>query len=149
MKAVIQRVSRASVNVDGAEIAGIGRGFLILLGVVKGDDETHSSALAKKCADLRIFEDENGKMNLSIKEIGGEILVVSQFTLGADCRRGRRPSFDNAADPKTAAHLYDFFCNELSSLGVPVKTGKFAAHMDIHLTNDGPVTIILDTQELI
>lgn len=142
-------MSRACVTVDGNEISRIGKGFLILLGVMKGDDEKHAASLAKKCAELRIFEDNEGKMNLGARDVAGEILVVSQFTLGADCKRGRRPSFDNAAEPKAADNLYKIFCDEIGSNGIPVKTGRFAAHMDVTLTNDGPVTIIIDSNELL
>jgi D-tyrosyl-tRNA(Tyr) deacylase len=149
MKAVIQRVSRACVTVNGNEISRIGKGLLILLGVVKGDDEKHAAALAKKCAELRIFEDNEGRMNLGVKDAAGEILVVSQFTLGADCKRGRRPSFDNAAEPRAAEDLYKLFCHVISSDDVPVKMGRFAAHMDVTLTNDGPVTIIIDSNDLL
>jgi len=149
MKAVIQRVSRACVTVDGNEISRVGKGLLILLGVVKGDDEKHADALAKKCVELRVFEDAEGKMNLGAKDVAGEILVVSQFTLGADCKRGRRPSFDNAAEPKSAEDLYKKFCDTIGSNDVPVKMGQFAAHMDVTLTNDGPVTIIIDSNDLL
>lgn len=149
MKAVIQRAKKAAVHVDNTEIARISAGLLILLGVLKGDDEAHSTVLAKKCADLRIFEDDQGKMNLSVKDASGEIMVVSQFTLGANCKKGRRPSFDMAADPKMGEELYNHFCQEIKNQGIPVKTGKFAAHMDVSLTNNGPVTIIIDSNELL
>jgi D-tyrosyl-tRNA(Tyr) deacylase len=148
MKAVIQRVRNASVKIDGRETAAIGPGYLIFLGVVKGDNEAHADAVAGKCADLRIFEDDAGKMNLSIKDISGEALIVSQFTLAADCRRGRRPSFDAAADPKVAAALYKYFCEKMRAEGIPVKTGEFAAYMEVNIANDGPVTILLDSIEL-
>lgn len=148
MKAVIQRVKAASVEVEGQRIADIGQGLLIFLGVVAGDNEAHADVLAKKCAELRIFEDDAGKMNLSVKDVAGEALVVSQFTLAADCRRGRRPSFDGAAEPGTAERLYEHFCESLKTLGVPVRTGKFAAYMQVDIINDGPVTILLDSLEL-
>ncbi len=149
MIAVLQRVKKACVIADGNEISQIGTGLLILLGVVKNDNEKHASALAKKCAELRIFEDSEGKMNLSVKDVNGEILVVSQFTLAADCKKGRRPSFDNAAEPKSAEMLYKTFCHEIGSTEIPVKTGCFAARMDVSLINDGPVTIIIDSNELL
>lgn len=148
MKAVIQRVKNASVAIGGRETAAIGPGYLIFLGVVKGDDLSHAAALAKKCAELRIFEDDAGKMNLSVKDAKGSALIVSQFTLAADCRRGRRPSFDAAADPSVAAGLYEYFCERMRSEGIPVKTGEFAAYMEVSITNDGPVTILLDSIEL-
>ena len=149
MKAVIQRVKGASVVIEGEEFSKIGQGLLIFLGIVKGDDESHADALAKKCADLRIFEDVQGKMNLSVKEAGGEALVVSQFTLAADCRRGRRPSFDNATEPETANRLYEYFTLKMKQGGIPTKNGRFAARMEINILNDGPVTIVLDSKELI
>ena len=148
MKAVIQRVSQAGVSVEGREISSIKRGVLVLLGVEKGDTAKDAIWLAQKTAGLRIFEDEAGKMNLSVIDIKGEALVVSQFTLAADLKKGKRPSFDNAADPETANALYAEFCDLMKKEGVPVKEGKFAAHMEVSLTNDGPVTIILDTRIL-
>jgi len=148
MKAVIQRVKSASVTVDGVEISRIGRGLAILFGVGKGDDESGLKKLADKIANLRIFEDEQGKMNLSLLDIKSEALVVSQFTLYADCRKGRRPGFDMAAAPDQAEMLYNRFVNELRNAGVPVKTGRFQAKMLFEIENDGPVTIILDTGEL-
>lgn len=148
MRAVIQRVRSASVTVDGVEISRIGRGLAILFGVGKGDDESGLKKLAGKIANLRIFEDEQGKMNLSLLDIKAEALVVSQFTLYADCRKGRRPGFDMAAAPDLAEMLYNRFVNELRSVGVPVKTGRFQAKMLFAIENDGPVTIILDSEEM-
>lgn len=144
MRIVLQRVKRASVKV-GDETAGqIGRGFLILVGAQKGDNVKQASQLADKCAGLRIFEDQNGKMNLSIKDIGGEVLVVSQFTLCADVSKGRRPSFDKAMSPDDAEKLYLQFCELLSEQGLNVQTGRFGAKMAVELINDGPVTFVLE-----
>lgn len=148
MKAVIQRVTRAKVTVDGEITGEIGQGFLVLLGVMQGDTEEEMKLLAKKVSEIRIFEDENQKMNLSIDKIDGEILVVSQFTLCADLSHGRRPSFINSAPPAVANELYEKFCSELSALGVKkVAKGVFAADMAVELVNDGPVTIIMNTDE--
>ena len=148
MKAVIQRVKRASVTVDGKITGEVGKGFLVLLGVVQGDTEEEMRLLAKKVAQIRIFTDENDKMNLSLDKVDGEVLVVSQFTLCADVSHGRRPSFIGSAPPDTANELYEKFCDELLSLGVKkVATGIFGADMDVELINDGPVTIIMDTGE--
>ncbi|MDO9578168.1 MAG: D-aminoacyl-tRNA deacylase [Candidatus Cloacimonadales bacterium] len=144
MKLVIQRVSSASVSVGGKLISQIGKGFLILLGVSQNDDGSQIEWLTKKVSELRIFPDENGKMNLSVKEVGGEVLLVSQFTLYAGCRKGRRPDFNEAAPPDLAEELYMQFAVELQKIGVPTKLGVFAAHMDVKLVNDGPVTIILE-----
>jgi D-aminoacyl-tRNA deacylase len=145
MRAVVQRVSSARVEVDGQVTGEIGRGLLVLLGVGQGDTECEAAWLAEKIAGLRIFEDEAGKMNLSVQDIGGAVLIVSQFTLFGDCRRGRRPSFTEAAPPEAADRLYQDFCTRLRAAGIPVATGLFQAHMDVHLVNDGPVTIWLDT----
>lgn len=146
MKAVIQRVSHASVTVDGSITGEIGKGFLVLLGVVDGDTEAEMKLLAKKVAEIRIFTDENDKMNLSLDKVDGEVLVVSQFTLCADISHGRRPSFIGSAPPKIANELYEAFCEELRALGVKkVATGIFGADMAVELLNDGPVTIIMDT----
>lgn len=148
MKAVIQRVTRASVTVDGEVTGEIGKGFLVLLGVMDGDTEAEMKLLAKKVAEIRIFEDENEKMNLSLDKVDGEVLVVSQFTLCADVSHGRRPSFINSAPPVVANELYESFCEELRSLGVKkVAQGIFAADMAVELINDGPVTIIMNTDE--
>ena len=148
MKAVIQRVTRARVTVEGEITGEIGQGFLVLLGVMQGDTEEEMKLLAKKVSEIRIFEDENQKMNLSIDKIDGEILVVSQFTLCADVSHGRRPSFINSAPPAVANELYEKFCTELSALGVKkVAKGIFGADMAVELVNDGPVTIIMNTDE--
>ena len=145
MKAVIQRVTSASVTVDGETISKIAAGILILLGVEKGDGEEDLNYLVKKTVGLRIFKDDGDNMNLSIQDVGGEVLVVSQFTLCADTSRGRRPSFIYAASPEEAGHMYQQYCEQLKSNGVPVQTGKFGAMMDVSLVNDGPVTIILES----
>lgn len=148
MKAVIQRVSRAKVTVDGSITGEIDKGYLILLGVVNGDTEKEMKLMAQKVANLRIFTDENDKMNLSLLDIDGEALVVSQFTLCADVSHGRRPSFINSAPPAEANRLYEMFVEELKSIGVrKVATGKFGAHMDVELLNQGPVTILFNTDE--
>jgi D-aminoacyl-tRNA deacylase len=146
MKAVLQRVSRASVSVDGQEVGSIGDGLLILLGVERGDSERDSEFLARKSAEMRIFADEAGKMNRSVQEIGGSVLLISQFTLPAEWKKGRRPSFTRAAQPADAIRLYEHFALTLRSLDVPVQTGVFAAMMEVSLVNDGPVTLILDHQ---
>ena len=146
MKAVIQRVSSASVSVDGNCVGRIGTGYLILLGVMNGDRAEEAALLAKKCVELRVNEDENGKMNRSLLDIGGEALVVSQFTLCADVSHGRRPSFTPSAPPQEAERLYLLFCSELQKNGVKnVQTGEFGADMQVSLVNDGPVTILYDT----
>jgi D-aminoacyl-tRNA deacylase len=145
MRAVIQRVSRARVLIDGLEHSRIGSGILVLLGVEKSDTRDDASALARKIVEMRIFEDDLGKMNRSLLETKGEILVVSQFTLLGDCRRGRRPSFDNAALPEAARPLYEEFVQQIATLDVPVTTGVFQAMMDVELTNQGPVTFLLDS----
>ena len=146
MKAVLQRVRAASVSVDGAEISRIGHGLAILLGIAKGDGIKEVNLLAEKIANIRAFEDELGKMNLSVLDVGGEALVVSQFTLLADCKKGRRPGFDQAAPPDVAEQLYDEFVTMLEACRVPVKTGRFQARMLLSIENDGPVTLLLDTQ---
>ena len=145
MRAVIQRVSKASVMVDGAAVGAVDQGLLILLGLTEGDDESHAAWLAQKIAGLRIFEDGDGKMNRSLLDVGGGALVISQFTLYGDCRKGRRPSFVHAAHPDLAAPLYERFVALLSESGVArVETGIFGAAMQVALVNDGPVTLILD-----
>lgn len=145
MKAVIQRVRHASVQVEGNTVASIARGILVLLGVQKGDDEAAARRLAERIATYRIFEDEVGRMNRSVQDIGGAVLVVSQFTLCADCRKGRRPSFGPAAHPEEADALYRRFAEYLKSFGVPVECGVFGAMMDVCLVNQGPVTFILES----
>ncbi len=149
MRSVVQRVSSASVTVDGEVIGKIGRGLLILLGVAAGDVETDAEYLNEKISNLRIFEDDNGKMNLSLRDIGGEMLVVSQFTLYGDTRRGRRPSFIKAAPSAEADRLYQYFVNIARRDVARVETGRFQAMMDVELVNDGPVTIILDSERSI
>lgn len=144
MRAVVQRVSEASVSVAGETIARIGRGLLVLLGVSRADGEGAAEALAEKIVHLRIFEDGAGKLNRSLIEVGGEMLVVSQFTLLADCRKGRRPSFVDAAPPEEAERLYGQFVTRVADCGVTVRTGRFRALMAVSLVNDGPVTLILD-----
>lgn len=144
----MQRVSSASVSVDDDVVGSIERGFLVLLGVGGEDDATDITYLADKIANLRIFPDDEGRMNLSLLDIGGTALVVSQFTLYGDCRRGRRPSFTKAAPPDRADALYTEFVAALSERGVPVQTGVFRATMDVQLVNDGPVTILLDSKRL-
>jgi D-tyrosyl-tRNA(Tyr) deacylase len=146
MKAVIQRVTQASVDVDGQVVGQIGPGLLVLLGVAKGDSESDVQYVADKLVGLRVFGDEHGKMNRSVKEIGGALLVVSQFTLLGDIHKGRRPGFDHAAQPDHARAFYETAVKEIRARGVPVETGSFGAHMKIHLVNDGPVTFILDSR---
>lgn len=148
MKAVVQRVSYASVTVDGNLVGSIRQGFLVLLGVAESDTEEALKKLAKKMIDLRIFQDENGKTNLSIEDVGGELLVVSQFTLLADCKKGRRPSFIKAGSPKKAKAMYEAFIEECKKRVPKVAHGEFGADMKVELLNDGPFTIILDSNEL-
>ena len=148
MRAVIQRVKSASVTVEGKVVSEIRKGLLVFLGVAQEDTPADVEYMASKIANLRIFEDDEGRMNLSILDIGGEALVVSQFTLCGDCRKGRRPSFIHAARPEKADPLYQAFMDEISRLGVPVKAGIFQAMMDVELINDGPVTMMLDSNKL-
>lgn len=149
MKAVLQRVSEASVTVDGSVVSSVGPGYLILLGVQSGDTEADAEKLLKKVPHLRVFEDAQGKMNLSLLDTGGSALVVSQFTLLADCRHGRRPGFTDSAPPAEAERLYMYFADGLKAAGVcDVQTGVFGADMKVRLLNDGPVTILLDSREL-
>ena len=144
MKAVVQRVKKTELRVDGELISEIPFGFTVFLGVTTGDTEKEAAYLAKKIANLRIFEDENGKMNLSVQDVGGEVLLVSQFTLYGDASKGNRPSFTLAARPEIAQPLYEFALNELGRYGVTVKKGVFGADMQISQHNDGPVTILLE-----
>lgn len=145
MIALVQRVSEASVSVSGRVIGEIRHGWLVLLGVGKNDTETHARWLADRVAGLRAFSDEAGKMNLSLKDVNGSALVVSQFTLMADCQSGRRPSFTPAAPPAEAERLYKYFTEQLREMGIPTQTGEFGADMDVALVNDGPVTFWLDS----
>ena len=148
MRAVLTRVRSASVTIDGEVVGKIGKGFLILLGVGPEDTREHCRYLAQKALGLRIFEDENGKMNLGLDQIGGEVLVVSQFTLYGNCRKGRRPSFTDAAPPELGNELYEAFLEECKALGYPPQHGRFGADMQVESINDGPVTLWLDTQQL-
>jgi len=145
--AVVQRASRAEVRVDGERVGAIGGGLVILLGVARDDTSADAAWLAAKCAHLRIFPDGEGRMNRSLLEAGGGALVVSQFTLLGDTRRGRRPGFERAAPPEAAERLYGEFCARLAELGPPVEQGRFRAHMDVELVNDGPVTLLVDSRE--
>jgi D-tyrosyl-tRNA(Tyr) deacylase len=147
MRAVLQRVSRASVTVGGEVVGQIGRGLVVLLGVEQGDTEADAHQLADKSIQLRIFDDAEGKMNRSLADAGGAMLVVSQFTLLGDCRKGRRPSFVDAAPPELAEKLYETFVAAVGVQGIPVATGKFRAMMEVELVNDGPVTLLLDSRK--
>jgi D-tyrosyl-tRNA(Tyr) deacylase len=147
MRAVAQRVSRAKVTVNGWISGEIGHGLLVLLGVGHGDTEADASYLAEKIAGLRIFEDADGKMNLSVQDVGGSVLAVSQFTLYGDVRRGKRPSFDAAAPPEEARRLYEFFVRRIQALGLRCETGRFQEMMQVELVNEGPVTILLDSKK--
>jgi D-tyrosyl-tRNA(Tyr) deacylase len=148
VRAVVQRVSRAEVRVEGRVSGAILRGLLVLLGVAREDGPSDADLLAEKLAGLRIFEDDAGKMNLAVGEVGGGLLVVSQFTLLGDARKGNRPSFVDAANPELAKALYERVCARLREKGLAVATGVFRAHMDVELVNDGPVTILLDSRRL-
>lgn len=148
MRAVIQRVTHARVTIDGKVHGEIGRGFLILLGVCEGDTEAEAVYLADKCTGLRVFTDENDKMNLAPADIGGGLLVISQFTLYGDCKKGKRPNFMRAAKPELAIPLYEKFVARCRESGLPVETGEFGADMKVELLNDGPVTILMDTDEM-
>lgn len=148
MRAVVQRVSRAQVRVEGAVTGSVERGLLVLLGVARGDGPDDARAMADKLAALRIFEDPDGKMNLSVADAGGGVLVVSQFTLLGDARKGNRPGFSDAAPPEEANALYQAVCDLLRARGLPVAQGVFRAHMEVELVNDGPVTILLDSRKL-
>ena len=147
MRAVIQRVKRASVEVAGQQISRISEGLLILLGIEQNDSQTDAEYLANKTVGLRIFEDQAGKMNLSLRDTGGAALVVSQFTLLGDCRKGRRPGFSHAAPPEQAIPLYQHFTAQLQQQGISVATGQFQADMQVELINDGPVTLLLDSKK--
>jgi D-tyrosyl-tRNA(Tyr) deacylase len=147
VRAVVQRVSSASVRVEGAVVGEIGRGLLVLLGVARDDTADDASFLAAKIAGLRIFDDDAGKMNLAVADVGGSVLAVSQFTLLGDCRGGRRPSYLDAAPPETANPLYEAVVAALRAAGLTVATGVFRAHMDVALVNDGPVTLLLDSRK--
>lgn len=149
MRAVVQRVDRASVTVDGSVTGSVKKGLLVLLGVAEGDTDKDLSYIVDKVTGLRIFEDENEKMNLSVQDVGGEILAVSQFTLCGDCRKGKRPSFDNAAKPDIANDYYERFVAACREKGIHVETGVFRAHMLVELVNNGPVTILLDSTKLL
>ena len=144
MKLVVQRVKSAKVEVEGKTVGSINQGFLVLLGVTHTDTKAEADYLVKKLCNLRVFEDDNGKMNLGLKDIGGELLIVSQFTLYADCSQGNRPSFINAAKPDVANELYEYFCEKCKEQNIKVEKGIFGADMKVNLLNDGPVTIILE-----
>lgn len=148
MRAVVQRVSRAEVRVGGETVGAVGRGLLLLVGVEAGDGEADAEYVAEKTAALRVFEDAAGKMNLSVREAGGGVLVVSQFTLLGDCRKGRRPSFTASAEPGAAEALYLSVARRLAAAGLPVATGRFRAEMAVELVNDGPVTLLLDSRRV-
>jgi len=146
MRAVVQRVKHSSVSVKGDVVGEIGPGLMVLLGVEKGDEAKDADYLAEKISNLRIFQDENNKMNCSLIDAKGEMLVVSQFTLMGDCRKGRRPSFVKAAEPDAADSLYTYFVEKVRGIGIPVKTGRFQQMMDVALVNDGPVTLIVESR---
>lgn len=147
MRVLIQRVTHASVAIDGEVYAQIKQGFLLLVGITQDDNEETVDKLAKKAAELRLFEDEQGKINRSLSDVGGSILSISQFTLYADCRKGRRPGFEKAAGPQQAKPLYEYFNEQLKAYGIHVETGVFGADMKVELCNDGPLTILLDSAE--
>jgi D-tyrosyl-tRNA(Tyr) deacylase len=149
MRAVVQRVKRCSVEVDGKIVGSIGKGLLVLLGIKNDDSKRDIEYIKDKILNLRIFEDDRSKMNLSLKDVSGQIMIVSQFTLYGDCRKGRRPSFIKAASPETAQGIYIDFVEEIKSTGIYVQQGVFQAHMDISIVNEGPVTIILDSEKRI
>ncbi len=147
MRAVVQRVTESSVNVGGKIVGKIGHGLLVLLGVASDDTEEDAAQIVRKIAQLRIFNDADGKFNLSLEDVGGAVLLISQFTLFGDTRKGNRPSFISAARPEHAVPLYESVARHLRDRGITVATGEFGAHMDVHLTNDGPVTILIDTRK--
>jgi len=144
MRAVVQRVKKSSVFIDGQSVATIGPGLMVLLGVARNDSEKEADFLAEKIPNLRIFEDKNEKMNLSLLDSGGQMLVVSQFTLLGNCRKGRRPSYVDAAEPEKANALYEYFIEKVRTKGIDVQSGRFRAMMDVHLINDGPVTLVVE-----
>ena len=148
MRVVLQLVNNCKVDINDKTAASIEKGFLLLLGVKNGDTEADAIKLARKISGLRIFTDENDKMNLSLSDVGGTVVVVSNFTLYADCSHGRRPSFINAARPDVSEPLYEFFCEQMRSNGIEVQTGEFGADMQVNLCNDGPVTLVIDSEEL-
>ena len=149
MRVVLQRCTRAEVRIDGQTVGRIGKGFMCLVGITEGDTTVDADLLAKKVAQMRVFEDEQGKMNLALKDVGGSILSISQFTLYADCRKGNRPSFIRAARPEIAEPLYDYFNSQLrQTYKIAVETGRFGADMKVDFINDGPVTILMDTAEM-
>ena len=148
MRAIVQRVTEASVSVEGEIIGKIGKGFMVLLGVADEDTQADMKYIADKIINLRVFEDENEKMNLSLSDVGGELLVISQFTLFGDCRKGRRPSFDKAGKPDFAKKMYEDVCKYFIDCGIKTETGRFAADMKVSLINDGPVTLMLDSTKL-
>ncbi len=148
MKACVQRVLSGKVVVSGETVAEIGKGLVVLIGFEKGDLKSHVEKMAKKIVELRIFEDSNGKMNFSVKDVGGELLIVPNFTLAADCRKGRRPSFQSSEEPSRAEEMFNLFVEKCREEGVPVQTGIFGADMKVHIVNDGPVTFILTREDL-
>ena len=149
MRVVLQRCTHAEVRIDGQTVGRIGKGFMCLVGITEGDTTVEADLLAKKVAQMRVFEDEQGKMNLALKDVGGAILSISQFTLYADCRKGNRPSFIRAARPEIAEPLYDYFNSQLrQTYEIAVETGRFGADMKVDFINDGPVTILMDTAEM-
>jgi D-tyrosyl-tRNA(Tyr) deacylase len=145
MRAVVQRVKESSVIIEGLSVATIGQGLMVLLGVARNDSEKEADFLAEKISNLRIFEDEHEKMNLSLLDKGGQMLVVSQFTLLGNCRKGRRPSYVDAAEPDMANALYEYFIEKVRAKGIDVQSGRFRAIMDVHLINDGPVTLVVES----
>ena len=146
MSVLLQRAREASVTVDGETLSAIGAGLVVFVCAEKSDGEDEAGFFARKVANMRLFADADGKTNLSVLDVGGKALVISQFTLAAEWRRGNRPGFSAAADPETGERLYEYFCKKLTEEGVPVETGKFGAHMDVRLVNDGPMTIWMDSQ---
>jgi D-tyrosyl-tRNA(Tyr) deacylase len=146
VRIILQRVKEARVDVGGETVGRIGRGICLLVGIEKGDREEDAQFLARKAVELRIFTDAEDKMNLSLADVGGEVLAVSQFTLAASVRKGRRPSFDGAEEPRRASELFDYFVGAVEAVGITVETGVFQAFMDVHIVNDGPVTFVLDSR---